>query len=175
MRQVSPRDHDDAPRTRLDEFAHTVDEASHPRVRRRIAPRRLRRAEASQNGDDLEVAAGEHVLQKDDLKLERVLPLVVELVRVRVESFGACGQAIDRFRVGGDRTERRIEDFAAERKGLTHWGVRGPPEDEGVGLRRERSAQRAVGVTVPESAAAPFAALPAPGSRFARERQLSSM
>ncbi len=144
-----PGHHHDAAGARLDQPPHSGEELLHPPVARGVLPARLMSAEAGEHGNDAEWPRAEHMLEEDDLELERVLSLVIELVGVGVKAFGCAGESVDARRVGGDGPQRCVERFAAKGERLAHGRVRGAEEDERVSLGRERRSERAVRMPVP--------------------------
>src|SRR4029077_9293497 len=119
-------------RTRLDELANAIDEALDAIVLVGVGTAHLLRAQAREDRDDPEGSTIHQVLQEDDLKLERVLTLVVELIGIRVKADRLRGQRIDSCLVCADRTKRGVERLAAQRKGLPHRRVRRAEEDERI-------------------------------------------
>src|SRR5580704_12866779 len=130
--EVSPCNDDDATGARLDERANAVEKSRDAAVLLRVDSTRLRRAEPRKHRDDSKLAALEDVFQEDDLELEGVFALVVELVGVRGEAVCGGGEGVEAGGVGPDGAEGGVERRSAKGEGLSHGGVRGAEDDEGV-------------------------------------------
>ncbi len=152
MRQIGAGDHDRALGVPVDDRANSPQKFLASRVVLGTAARALAFADAAEDGDDAHLSPADQVLDEHRLELERMLALVVEHVRERVER-GTRGDGVDGADVRLDGPEGRVERLATEGERLAHGRVRGAEQHERVDVTREPRPKQAICMPVADLAA----------------------
>ena len=155
VRQVGAGDDDDAP-GRDSTSARTPSRNAATRgVAVGILAAGLLRPEAREDRDDAKRSrCFEHVLQEDDLELERVLALVVELIGEGVEAVGARGEGVDALASSASTAPSGVSKALRQRANGSRIGACEVPKRTNVSASAgSRRRARAVRAPVPDGAA----------------------